>query len=45
MDRYNFKIVEEKWQKYWAQEKTFSTKVEKTKKEVKEYRKKRGITN
>ena len=32
MDRYNFKIVEEKWQKYWAQEKTFSTKVEKTKK-------------
>jgi len=32
VDRYNFKIVEEKWQKYWAQEKTFSTKVEKTKK-------------
>jgi len=32
VDRYNFKIVEEKWQKYWAQEKTFSTKVEKDKK-------------
>jgi leucyl-tRNA synthetase len=32
VDRYNFKTVEEKWQKYWAQEKTFSTKVDKTKK-------------
>ena len=32
MDRYNFKIVEEKWQKFWSQNKTFSTKVDKTKK-------------
>ena len=32
MDRYNFKTVEEKWQKHWAKEKVFSTKVDKTKK-------------
>ena len=32
MDRYNFKIVEEKWQNFWDQNKTFSTKVDKTKK-------------
>ena len=32
MDRYNFKIVEEKWQKYWSENKTFSTKVDKNKK-------------
>ena len=32
MDRYNFKTVEEKWQKYWEQKKTFSKKVDKTKK-------------
>jgi len=32
VDRYNFKIVEEKWQKFWDQNKTFSTKVDKTKK-------------
>ena len=32
MDRYNFKIVEEKWQKYWSENKTFSTKVDKSKK-------------
>ena len=32
MDRYNFKTVEEKWQKLWEVEKTFSTKVEKDKK-------------
>jgi leucyl-tRNA synthetase len=32
VDRYNFKTVEDKWQKYWDQEKTFSTKIEKTKK-------------
>ena len=29
MDRYNFKTVEEKWQKLWEEEKTFSAKVEK----------------
>jgi len=32
VDRYNFKTVEEKWQKYWEQKKTFSKKVDKTKK-------------
>ena len=32
MDRYNFKTVEEKWQKFWEEDKTFSTKVEKNKK-------------
>ena len=32
MDRYNFKIVEEKWQKLWEEEKTFSTRVNKSKK-------------
>ena len=32
MERYNFKIVEEKWQKLWGKEKTFSTKVDKNKK-------------
>jgi leucyl-tRNA synthetase len=32
VDRYNFKIVEEKWQKLWEEEKTFSTKVDKNKK-------------
>ena len=32
VDRYNFKVVEEKWQKFWNQNKTFSTKVDKNKK-------------
>jgi leucyl-tRNA synthetase len=32
VDRYNFKIVEEKWQKLWEEKKIFSTKVDKTKK-------------
>ncbi len=32
MDRYNFKTIEEKWQKLWEKEKTFSTKVDKSKK-------------
>ena len=32
MERYNFKTVEEKWQKIWDEEKTFSTKIDKTKK-------------
>ncbi len=32
MDRYNFKSVEEKWQKLWKKEKVFSTKLDKTKK-------------
>ena len=32
MERYNFKIVEENWQKYWEKNKTFSTKLDKNKK-------------
>ena len=32
MNRYNFKLVEEKWQKYWEEEKIFQTKLDKTKK-------------
>jgi len=32
VDRYNFKTVEEKWQKLWEEEKTFSTKIDKNKK-------------
>jgi len=32
VDRYNFKIVEEKWQKLWNEKKVFSTKVDKSKK-------------
>ena len=32
MERYNFKIVEEKWQKIWENQKTFSTKLDKNKK-------------
>jgi len=32
VDRYNFKTVEEKWQKFWDLNKTFSTKADKNKK-------------
>ena len=32
MDRYNFKIIEEKWQKYWEENKSFSAKVDHNKK-------------
>ena len=32
MERYNFKLAEDKWQKFWEKEKTFSTKIDKTKK-------------
>jgi leucyl-tRNA synthetase len=32
VERYNFKITEKKWQEYWAKNKTFSTKIDKTKK-------------
>ena len=32
MDRYNFKIVEEKWQRFWENNKIFSTKIKKDKK-------------
>ena len=32
MDRYNFKIIEEKWQKHWEDNKVFSTTIKKGKK-------------
>ena len=32
MDRYNFKIVENKWQKFWEEKKTFKSQVDKNKK-------------
>ena len=32
MDRYNFKIIEEKWQNLWEKNKTFKTKTDKSKK-------------
>ena len=32
MERYNFKEIEDKWQKFWEKEKTFSAKVNKNKK-------------
>jgi leucyl-tRNA synthetase len=32
VDRYNFKIIEKKWQKFWEEKKVFSTKVDKNKK-------------
>ncbi len=32
MSRYNFKIIENKWQKIWSKEKSFSTQVNKDKK-------------
>ena len=32
MERYNFKKVEEKWQKFWSDKNTFLTKIDKSKK-------------
>ena len=32
MERYNFKIVEDKWQKYWSKNKTFKSSINKNKK-------------
>jgi leucyl-tRNA synthetase len=32
VDRYNFKIIEHKWQKFWNDNKVFSTKLDKSKK-------------
>ncbi len=32
MDRYNFKTIEQKWQKFWDENKVFSTKVDQNKK-------------
>ena len=32
MDRYNFKLVEKKWQDYWGKNKSFAAKIDKSKK-------------
>ena len=32
MERYNFKTIEEKWQKFWEENKTFSNEIKKNKK-------------
>ena len=32
MERYNFKLVEEKWQKFWSEKNKFLTKIDKSKK-------------
>ena len=32
MDRFNYKIIEDKWQKYWEKNKTFKSKLDKNKK-------------
>ena len=32
MEKYNFKVIEEKWQNYWDKEKSFKTKIDKNKK-------------
>ena len=32
MDRYNFKSIEEKWQKYWDENKSFKSQIDKSKK-------------
>ena len=32
IDRYNFKIIEEKWQTYWDKNKTFKATIKKNKK-------------
>ena len=32
MERYNFKSIEDKWQKYWDKNKTFKTVKDKNKK-------------
>jgi len=32
MERYNFKLIESKWQKYWEDNKTFHSKIDKSKK-------------
>ena len=32
MERYNFKIIEDKWQKVWSKEKLYSSEIDKSKK-------------
>ena len=41
MERYNFKIVEEKWQKFWDRNKIFKSKIIKDKKKKGEKKKKK----
>ena len=31
MERYNFKLIESKWQKFWADNKSFKTQIDKNK--------------
>ena len=34
MERYNFKIIEEKWQKDWEEKKSFKTEINNSKKKI-----------
>ena len=34
MERYNFKVIETKWQKFWEENNYFSSNVDKTKKKI-----------
>ncbi len=41
MERYNFKLIESKWQKFWVKNKTFETKIIKDKKKFDEVNEKK----
>ena len=34
MERYNFKIIEEKWQKYWEEKRSFKSEINTSKNKV-----------
>jgi leucyl-tRNA synthetase len=34
VERYNFKIIENKWQKHWDDKKVFRAKIDKSKKKI-----------
>ena len=34
MERYNFKTIENKWQNFWDKNKSFQTKIDRTKKKI-----------
>ena len=34
MERYNFKVIEDKWQKIWIEQGYFKTKVDRNKKKI-----------
>jgi len=34
VERYNFKIVEKKWQDFWDQNQTYKSKIKKDKKKI-----------